>query len=119
MSIISAIASRMIATDSVRVDEAEHGFAFLNKAFLELQERVEATASRHIDREVAFMRTAMGDVISLAYKDWNAFAAQWECKVSFYNHIEKSNNFTFYFKEKNGCPRNFEFRFMGLKGAIH
>ena len=119
MSIVSLIASRILPIDHVLVDEAQHGFVFLNKALLELEKRLNVSQSRSAEREVALMRTAMGKVIELAYKDWDAFVTQWECRVSFFSHLEKTNNFSFYFKEKNGCPRNFEFRFMGLKGAIH
>lgn len=118
MSIFTSIASRIVATQSVRVDESSHGLSLLNKALNELDNRINNTKSSAVKREAAFMRAAIGDVIALAYRDWKAFTEQWECRVTFFNHVEKSNNFSFYFKEKNACPRNYEFRFTGLRGAV-
>ncbi|BAW19088.1 hypothetical protein [Ralstonia phage RP31] len=106
--------AKYLTNKCVYLDGASHGKEVLHSILTELQKRIDATNTSEVAMESAIMRYAMADAIELAYNDFPTFSEQWECKVWYRDHPEKSNIFVFYFAEKNG-NRQLHFRFAGLK----
>lgn len=119
MTIISAIASRNVANRTVHIDGASNGRAALHQCLQQLQQRLDNTQNAAVVREAGLMNFGIGDVLALAYQDFAKFSEMYSLTVHFWDHPEKSNNFTFNLVEKNDCPRSWHYRFTGLRGAMH
>lgn len=113
------ILSRNIATKTVRIDGASEGKAVLNQFLTELQNRLDKASFDHpAIAEALLMRQSIGCIIALAYGDWQAFSEQYECRLRYFEHPEVSNIFIIDLKEKNACPKSWQFKFKHLSNLF-
>lgn len=117
MSIIKNFITANVITKSVRIDGSTGGLGCLKKFLSELGQRLEVHTSDKNHAVLSTMRLSVTEIIELAYKDFNAFSEKYECTIGYNEHPEKSNVFNLHLVEKNGCPRDYSFKFTGLRQA--
>lgn len=113
MSIIKNIASSCFVNKTIRINELQNGRDVLLASLNALQERLPNQREEILD-QANTMRVAMGQILTLALKDFDYFCKFWNVTVHVWNSNEETNIFVFKFKERNNCPRDFEFRFNRL-----
>lgn len=106
-----------IVTKNVRIDGSSDGLNCLKQFLNQLQKRLDVHASDRHANTARLMQCVIGDIIEGAYKDFNAFSEAWECTLQYNEHPELSNVFGIKLAEKNGCPKDYEFKFTGLRQA--
>lgn len=119
MTIIAAIASRHVANKTMHIDGCSNGRAVLHQCLQQLQQRLNNTEGEAAAHQASLMNYGVGDAFALAYQDFAKFSEKFSLTIHFWQHPEKSNNFTFHLVEKNECPRSWHYRFTGLRGAMH
>ncbi len=66
-------------------------------------------------REMKLLTQTATEILQIAVGDWKSFCDGYTCKIGYHNNLVESNVFILKIKERNACPRDWEFRFNNLK----
>lgn len=114
MSIVSAFLSGTFTNTSIDVACVPNGRRWLYEILMQVQERLPGQREE-IQNVADTMQIAVGKVLDNALKDFEQFVANWHFEVRIWKSMNETNIIVIKMRERNDCPRDYEFRFTHLE----